>query len=208
MKATVPSRLQRLLGGWSANLTQLILGITQQLVLVPIFLHYRSSDMLAAWLALASVGLHLDPAALPDSLTAHSEFIKRATCARCGGPKRLPSKTAYLYCDFCGALVDYDFRLANAGTNAGITNTVYERLITPYQPAIAQAKAMGDRDGYRGIMLHVFRQWIEQCPQAVWKQPSTRSPGATRVTASPTATTVPTYSWPIVKPGSICTRPW
>ena len=25
---------------------------------------------------------------------------------------------------------------------------------------------------------------------------------------SPTASTVPTYSWPIVKPGSICTRPW
>jgi O-antigen/teichoic acid export membrane protein len=56
MSAPGPNRLQRLLGGWSANLAQLILGITQQLVLVPIFLHYRSSDMLAAWLALYAAG--------------------------------------------------------------------------------------------------------------------------------------------------------
>ena len=45
-------------------------------------------------------------------------------------------------------------------------------------------------------------------PQAVWKQPSTRSPGATRVTPSPAAETVPTNSWPSVNPGSILTRPW
>ena len=29
-----------------------------------------------------------------------------------------------------------------------------------------------------------------------------------RATASPAATTVPTYSWPMVKPGSMATRPW
>src|SRR3954453_20666904 len=74
--------------------------------------------------------------ALPASLAAHSEFVKRATCARCGAPKGLPSKTAYLYCDFCGALVDYDFRIANADTNAGLTNTVYHRLVAPVQLAM------------------------------------------------------------------------
>jgi O-antigen/teichoic acid export membrane protein len=51
-----PGRLQRLLGGWSANLFQLILGVTQQLALVPVFLHYCPSDMLAAWLALYAAG--------------------------------------------------------------------------------------------------------------------------------------------------------
>lgn len=50
------SRWQRLLGGWSANLVQLILGATQQLALVPVFLHYCSSDMLAAWLAAYAAG--------------------------------------------------------------------------------------------------------------------------------------------------------
>jgi hypothetical protein len=45
-------------------------------------------------------------------------------------------------------------------------------------------------------------------PQAVWKQPSTRSPTSTFVTASPAAITSPTNSCPITKPGSIFTRPW
>ena len=50
------SRLRRLLGGWSANFTQLVLNITQQLALVPIFLHYLSSDLFAAWLTLYAAG--------------------------------------------------------------------------------------------------------------------------------------------------------
>lgn len=105
--------------------------------------------------------------ALPASLAATSGFIKRASCVRCGAPKTLPSQTAYLYCDYCGALVDYDFRLANAGTNAGITNTVYHRLVAPLQPALDHARAVGDRDAYRQLQRQVFRQWIEACPQAV-----------------------------------------
>jgi DNA-directed RNA polymerase subunit RPC12/RpoP len=104
--------------------------------------------------------------ALPASLAAHSEFVKRASCARCGADKRLPSTTAYLYCDFCGALVDYDFRIANADTNAGITNTVYHRLTAPLQADLARAKATGDRDAYRALQYDIFRQWLELCPQA------------------------------------------
>ena len=42
---------------------------------------------------------------------------------------------------------------------------------------------------------------------ACGSSPSTRSPGATRVTSSPAASTVPTNSWPIVKPGSILHAP-
>jgi hypothetical protein len=61
------------------------------------------------------------------SLFAYTEFVKKVDCSRCGAPKRLPSKTAYLYCDHCGSLVDYDFRLANMGTNAG----VYQHRLSP-----------------------------------------------------------------------------
>ncbi len=52
LKDAGPTRARRLLSGWSANLTQVVLSITQQLALVPIFLHYLSGDLLAAWLAL------------------------------------------------------------------------------------------------------------------------------------------------------------
>ena len=54
--ASGPNRARRLLAGWSANLFQMILGVTQQVALVPIFLHYWTSDVLAAWLAIYAAG--------------------------------------------------------------------------------------------------------------------------------------------------------
>ncbi len=50
------SRARRLFDGWGASLVQLLLGITQQVGLVPIFLHFTSSVYLAAWLALYAAG--------------------------------------------------------------------------------------------------------------------------------------------------------
>ncbi len=104
--------------------------------------------------------------ALPASLTARSDFVKRVSCAQCGGPKTLPSPTAYLYCDFCGQLVDYDFRRANRGTNAGLTNTVFHRLVAEAAPALVRARTSGDRDAYLGLQRQVFSRWLEHCPDA------------------------------------------
>jgi hypothetical protein len=52
----VPGRLRRLIHGWSANLVQMLLGLTQQLLLIPAFLHFWTSDRLAAWLAIYAAG--------------------------------------------------------------------------------------------------------------------------------------------------------
>ncbi len=38
--------------GWSANPVQTFLALAQQLLLVPIFLHLWTGEMLAAWLAI------------------------------------------------------------------------------------------------------------------------------------------------------------
>ena len=103
---------------------------------------------------------------LPESLKAHSQFIKRVNCSQCGAPKTLPSPTAYIYCDYCGSLMDYDFRMANADTNAGLTNTVFHRMIATVQVPLMQAKARGDREGYRQIYRQIFTQWLQECPMA------------------------------------------
>src|SRR5580698_1512694 len=101
-----------------------------------------------------------------DSLFAHTDFVKQVECVRCGASKRLPSRTAYLYCDHCGALVDYDFRLANLGTNAGYTNTVYHQLVAPVQAEINKARALQDKESYRRLNKAVYLEWLRQCPQA------------------------------------------
>jgi DNA-directed RNA polymerase subunit RPC12/RpoP len=113
-----------------------------------------------------SAGLPRPGDVLPESLKAHSRFIKRVNCSQCGAPKSLPSLTAYIYCDYCGSLMDYDFRLANADTNAGLTNTVFHRLIALVQIPLMQAKAGGDREAYRQIYRQVFSQWLQECPMA------------------------------------------
>jgi hypothetical protein len=97
---------------------------------------------------------------------AYSEFAKQADCVRCGAPKQLPSKTAYVYCDYCGALVDYDFRMANYGTNAALTNQVYAYLFSPVQALVERAIAERDLDRYRALLRPVYAEWLRQCPQA------------------------------------------
>ncbi len=114
-----------------------------------------------------SAGLPQQGDALSVSLKAHSQFVKRVNCSQCGAPKSLPSTTAYIYCDYCGALMDYDFRTANADTNAGLTNTVFHRIIATVQVPLTQAKMRGDRDAYRQIYRQVFSQWVQECPMAV-----------------------------------------
>ena len=54
--ASGPGRAHRLIAGWSANLIQMILGITQQVALVPVFLHFWSGEVLAAWLVIYAAG--------------------------------------------------------------------------------------------------------------------------------------------------------
>ena len=113
-----------------------------------------------------SAGLPRPGDNLPASLKAHSQFIKRVNCSQCGAPKSLPSTTAYIYCDYCGALIDYDFRIANANTNAGLTNTVVHRIYATLQGPILAAKLRGDRDAYRTLYRQVFTQWLQEFPMA------------------------------------------
>ena len=113
-----------------------------------------------------SAGLPHPGDVLSESLKAHSRFIKRVNCSQCGAPKSLPSPTAYIYCDYCGSLMDYDFRMANADTNAGLTNTIFHRIIAAVQIPLMQAKARGDREAYRQIYRQVFSQWLQECPNA------------------------------------------
>jgi O-antigen/teichoic acid export membrane protein len=80
-----PSRARRLFGGWSANFLQMILGFTQQVALIPVFLHFWSSEVLAAWLVLYAVG---NLALIADSglqFRAINRFLAFKTCADCDG---------------------------------------------------------------------------------------------------------------------------
>jgi O-antigen/teichoic acid export membrane protein len=79
------SRARKLLEGWSANLLQMALGIAQQVALVPIFLHFWSSDILAAWLAIYAAGNLILVADAGLQLRAINRFLAFKSSVDCDG---------------------------------------------------------------------------------------------------------------------------
>jgi O-antigen/teichoic acid export membrane protein len=85
MRAGGSGRLHRLVHGWSANLVQMLLALTQQLLLVPAFLHFWSSDRLAAWLALYAAGSLVIVADSGLQLRAINRFLAFKSAVDCDG---------------------------------------------------------------------------------------------------------------------------
>lgn len=78
-------RARRLMKGWSANLVQMALGLSQQLLLIPAFLHVWTGDMLAAWLAIYAAGSLVVVADAGLQLRAINRFLAFKACADCDG---------------------------------------------------------------------------------------------------------------------------
>jgi O-antigen/teichoic acid export membrane protein len=82
------SRARRIFGGWSANLIQLLLALTQQIVLIPLFLVYWTGDTLSAWLTIFAAGnlvLAADAGLHGWTLNRFLSFKSRDDCDRRSG---------------------------------------------------------------------------------------------------------------------------
>ncbi len=82
---TIPSRARRLFAGWSANLFQMMLGVTQQVALVPVFLHFWTSEVLAAWLVIYALGNLVLIADAGLQSRAINRFLALKSSADCDG---------------------------------------------------------------------------------------------------------------------------
>jgi hypothetical protein len=106
MSVSGVSRARRLVEGWSANLIQIALGITQQVALVPLFLHFWTSDVLAAWLSLYAVGNLVFIADAGLQFRAINRFLKFTSTADCNGrTARLYAAMLRIYFGLVGVLV-------------------------------------------------------------------------------------------------------
>jgi len=92
-------------------------------------------------------------------------FVKRCTCAVCGAPKKLPTVTAYVYCDYCASLVDFDLRRAGEGDTA--PGPQYAATVNGTHAAAQAAVAAGDRDTYRDLQKQVYQAYVTYVPMAV-----------------------------------------
>jgi NADH pyrophosphatase NudC (nudix superfamily) len=94
-------------------------------------------------------------------------FVKKTTCHNCGGAKTLAPKTAYVYCDFCGSLTDYDFQKACDNPQSNMPGPAYEALVRDTNADAALARQTKDRDKFYEIQARLFDRWVELCPNAV-----------------------------------------
>ena len=92
--------------------------------------------------------------------------MRQSRCDRCGGPKRLPSPTAYMYCDYCSALIDFDFRALVRGSESIANPAEYAATINELGARSREARAAGDRDVYGRIRHDFCEAWLTATPKA------------------------------------------
>ena len=92
-------------------------------------------------------------------------YVKRCRCTVCGAPKKLPSTNAYVYCDYCGSLADFDLHRA-CETNT-MPGPEYVRLLGRVQPELKAAKGANDSGRYRDLQRQLFGAYVACCPMAV-----------------------------------------
>jgi hypothetical protein len=89
--------------------------------------------------------------------------ILSTTCAHCGHVRIRPWATAYVYCDHCAELIDFDASF----TRAAAAGPVYEALAAELAPVIAAGLAGHDIDAVTAAQRRLFDAWLDSCPLAV-----------------------------------------
>lgn len=121
-----------------------------------------TSDPKSPWLTLPWT---LDLGVQIIDANAKTRF-KRTVCPSCGAPKSRPSTTGYVYCDYCGALSDFDFAKA-CEKPLERPGPVYENLTAQLKPQLDAALARGDVNAYRAAQLQLFDAYVTTCPGSV-----------------------------------------
>lgn len=84
----------------------MLLGVTQQVILIPVFLHFWTSDVLAAWLTVYAAGNLILVADAGLHFRAINRFLAFKPCADCDGrTARFYAAMQRIYLGFAGALV-------------------------------------------------------------------------------------------------------
>ncbi len=95
------------------------------------------------------------------------DYVKRVDCPSCGGAKKLASPSAYLYCDYCGTLADFDFMRACSDVSRTPPGPEYANRVNGLQPGLKAALQARDRDGYRALQHQIFDAYATACPHAL-----------------------------------------
>jgi len=92
-------------------------------------------------------------------------LVRRRQCPLCNGVKTTPSSSAYIYCDFCGALFDYDSYISYMDPASLDPDEVSEMLDQATVDQLSAAFRAGDREEYARITRWRTEVYTEVCPR-------------------------------------------
>lgn len=90
--------------------------------------------------------------------------VRKVRCPGCGAPKVTPSRTAYVYCDFCGRFMDWDFQIACQTAGSARPGPKYEWLLAELGPRLAAGRAAGDREALARDHRAIYAAHVAECP--------------------------------------------
>jgi hypothetical protein len=91
--------------------------------------------------------------------------VRNIRCPTCGAPRLTPTRSAYVYCDFCARYMDYDVNAAKytAGIAAG---PHYRGLVAQLADELAAARAAGDREALLEYHRALVGRYMSDCANA------------------------------------------
>lgn len=92
--------------------------------------------------------------------------IKLTRCHLCNATKVRRSPTAYVYCDYCGALTDFDFQVAISDQRSKLPGPKYEQLAAELGPQLQAAKEANDKPAYLALQRTLYEAYVAACPAA------------------------------------------
>ena len=150
--------------GISLLVTLVVSAVSLLLPLAVLFVVYKQLQSGRGVITLSGPSVALAQLSASPALDPAQKRIKRIICRNCGGSKVVPPKTAYVYCDFCGTLCDWDFQIAcRTPVKPG---PAYEALARIEAPAQSKALADGDRAAYLASTKRLFDGHFSTCPAA------------------------------------------
>ncbi|MEO8703223.1 MAG: hypothetical protein ABI867_24465 [Kofleriaceae bacterium] len=85
-------------------------------------------------------------------------MVRKARCPMCGSAKATPTRTAYIYCDYCGQLMDLDIEKYRA--QAPVPSAEYQALDDKLAPRIEAAKATRNRTELTSLYRQLKELWV------------------------------------------------
>ncbi len=92
--------------------------------------------------------------------------VQARSCPVCRAARLTPATSAYIYCDYCAALIDVDWDVAKRAGDTMDPGVVWKGLLQRYGGEMKEARLAGDRARYRALWREFMIYMVVGCPVA------------------------------------------